>query len=175
MTKTTIQPVSERDTDYSDPSSDDFEALARDKVPVRSLVAEDLTALVRIDRRIAGRDRTAYYRHKVAEALEDSGVRVSLVAEVDGAPVGFVMARVDFGEFGQAEPEAVMDTIGVDPGFLGKGVGTALMSQLLANLAILRVEKVRTEVAWDSFDLLRFLEDCGFRPSQRLAFRKTIG
>ena len=33
--------------DYSDPSADDFEALSRDKVEVRSLQASDLDALVR--------------------------------------------------------------------------------------------------------------------------------
>ena len=101
--------------DYSHPAADDFEALSRDKVPVRSMRAKDLDALVAIDRRITGRDRRAYYEQKLAETLDETGVRVSLVAEQDGHPVGFIMARVDFGEFGRTEPEAVIDTIGVDP------------------------------------------------------------
>ena len=164
-----------RELDFSDPSPDDADSLARDRVPIRSLVAGDLDAIVRIDRHITGRDRTAYFRRKVAEALEESGVRVSLVAEIDDLPVGFVMARVDFGEFGRAEPVAVMDTIGVDPGFAHRGVGMALMSQLLANLGVLRVERVRTEIDWNDIDLLCFLDRCGFRPAQRLSFRKAIG
>ncbi len=48
--------------------------------------------------------------------------RPTLAPEVDGAPAGFVMARVDFGEFGRPEPAAVIDTIGVDPGHGGLGV-----------------------------------------------------
>jgi ribosomal protein S18 acetylase RimI-like enzyme len=94
---------------------------------------------------------------------------------MDGRPVGFIMARVDFGEFGRTEPEAVMDTIGVDPDCGGKGVGHALMSQLLGNLATLRVERVRTVVEWNDFPLLSFLDRCGFSPSQRIAFRRAIG
>ncbi len=169
------QQADEHETDYSDPSGDDALSLARDRIPVRSMAAADLPALIRIDRKLTGRDRTQYFERKLAEALEESGVRVSLVAELDGLPAGFVMARVDYGEFGQAEPEAVIDTIGVDPGHLHERVAEALMSQLLANLAGLRVERVRTQVAWNAYDLLGFLEYCGFRPSQRLSLSRKVG
>ena len=162
------------EADYSDPGGGDFEALSRDRVPVRSMVEADLDALACIDRKITGQDRTEYLRAKLAEALYDSGVRVSLVAELDGSPMGFVMARMDFGEFGHTEPVAVIDTIGVDPDFTGRGVGEALLSQLLTNLAGLNVERVETTVARADFDLLGFLYHCGFEPSQRLAFAKTV-
>jgi GNAT superfamily N-acetyltransferase len=161
--------------DYSDPGGDDFDALSRDVVPVRSMVAGDLPALARIDRKIVGRDRTAYFTAKGEEVLKESGIRVSLVAELDGAPVGFVMARLDFGEYGHVEPEAVIDTMGIDPAFAHHHVGSALMSQLLANLAALRVEYARTQVLWDATDLLSFLAHCGFRPSQRIALVREVG
>jgi len=163
-----------RELDFSDPSGDRPEALSRDRVPVRSLMADDLAALARIDRRITGRDRTAYFERKVAEALGESGIRVSLVAEVDGWLAGYVMARVDFGEFGRVEPTAVVDTIGVDPGYGHRGVGHALISQLVANLAMLHIERIRTEVGWDDFALIGFLRTCGFKPSQRIAFSRTV-
>jgi ribosomal protein S18 acetylase RimI-like enzyme len=170
------RPESEpgRELDFSDPSGDRPEALSRDRVPVRSLAAGDLSSLARIDRRITGRDRTAYFERKVAEALGESGIRVSLVAEVDGWAAGYVMARVDFGEFGRVEPTAVIDTIGVDPGYGHQGVGHALMSQLVANLAMLRIERIRTEVGWDDFALIGFLRTCGFKPSQRIAFSRAV-
>ena len=158
------------EVNYSGEPAADFGPLARDKIPVRSLQEGDLRALVAIDRRITGRDRAAYFHRKLTEALADSGVRVSLVAELDDVAVGFIMARVDFGEFGQVETTAVIDTIGVDPDYRNKGVGRALVSQLLANLGTLRVEKVRTEVGWQDHDLLGYLDRSGFRPSQRLCF-----
>ncbi|MHA1536694.1 MAG: GNAT family N-acetyltransferase [Alphaproteobacteria bacterium] len=166
----------EAEYDYSDPSGDDADALSRDRVPVRSMKSDDLPAIIKIDKAITGEDRSAYLEHHVREALELSGIRVSLVAEEEeiGMPVGFVMARVDFGEFGRTEPEAVIDTIGVDPLYAHHGVGAALMSQLLSNLNTLRVERVRTGVRWNDFALLHFLENCGFKPSQRLALRKRL-
>lgn len=156
--------------DYSVAAPTDFGELARDRIPVRSLRESDLKALIAIDRRITGRDRSGYFERKLGEALHESDVRVSLVAEADGRPVGFIMARVDLGEFGRIEAAAVMDTIGVDPDYAGHGVGRALLSQLLANLATLRVDKVLTEVDWADRELMAYLDRCGFRPSGRLSF-----
>ena len=135
---------------------------------------DDLRALIAIDRRITGRDRSAYFERKLAEALHESDVRVSLVAERDGRPAGFIMARVDFGEFGRLEPTAVMDTVGVDPDARGEGIGRALLSQLLVNLTTLRVERIRTEIDWRDHELLAFLGSCGFRPSQQLCFEYAV-
>ncbi|MGZ8331149.1 MAG: GNAT family N-acetyltransferase [Rhodoplanes sp.] len=156
--------------DYSVPAPIDFGELARDRIPVRSLRESDLKALIAIDRRITGRDRSGYFERKLSEALHESDVRVSLVAEADGRPVGFIMARVDLGEFGRIEAAAVMDTIGVDPDYAGHGVGRALLSQLLANLATLRVDNILTEVDWADRELMAYLDRCGFRPSGRLSF-----
>jgi ribosomal protein S18 acetylase RimI-like enzyme len=153
---------------------DEGETLARDQVLVRSLQEADLGRVVRIDERITGRNRHAYYERKFSEALRESGVRISLVVETDGLVTGFVMARVDYGEFGQAEATATIDTIGVDPTASGARIGQALVSQLLVNLGALRVETVRTEVRWRDLELLGFLNSCGFAPAQRLSFSMHI-
>lgn len=156
------------------PGGDYYERLSRDRVPVRSLSEDDLAAAVRIDRKLTGRDRSAYYAAKLREMLTESGIRVSLVAEEDGFVVGFVMARVDFGEFGKVDKAAILDTIGVHPGFAGAGVGHALLSQLFLNLSTLQVETVLTQVSPENIGLHRFLYSCGFHPSQRLMLSKTI-
>ena len=148
--------------------------LARDEVFVRSLEERDLDAIVRIDKRITGRNRRVYYERKLSEALRESGVRVSLVAESAGQLTGFVMARVDYGDFGQAETSAIVDTLGVDPLVTGSRIGQALMSQLLLNLRALQVETVRTEVQWQDFGLVRFLSRCGFEPAQQLVLSRCI-
>lgn len=166
---------SSTETDYSTSRGNDFEALARDKVDLRTLTAEDLYEIVRIDKRITGRRREAYIYELVDEAMTDSAVRVSLVARVDGIAVGFVMARTDFGDYGRAEPVAVLDTIGVDPDYSRRGIGRALLSQLFVNLDGLRVERVETVAARNDFRLLGFFYDAGFRPSQRLGFVKRVG
>jgi predicted N-acetyltransferase YhbS len=162
------------EVDYGKPAAPDFGPLARDRVPVRSMVEGDLHALVVIDRRITGHNRSAYFARKIREALHESDVRVSLVAERDGGPVGFIMASVDFGEFGRVEPVAVLDTIGVDPDYWGQGIGRALLSQLLINLQTLGADRIRTELGWRERDLLGYLDHCGFLPSQTLYFEHAI-
>jgi ribosomal protein S18 acetylase RimI-like enzyme len=152
----------------------DYSSLARDRIPVRAMKESDLPAIVAIDRRITGRERSKYFREKLEDVLFESDVRVSLVAERNDQPAGFIMARVDLGEFGRFDPTAVIDTIGVDPDRRKEGVGRALLSQLLVNLGMLRIERVRTEVDWRDCDLLAFLDRCGFFPSQELCFDRAI-
>ncbi len=159
---------------YGNPAAPDFGPLARDRIPIRTMREDDIRAIVAIDRRITGRDRSTYFESKLAEALHESDVRVSLIAERDGGPVGFIMARVDFGAFGRVEPTAVLDTVGINPDYRDLGIGRALLSQLLINLTTLRVEHVRTELGWRERDLLAFLDHCGFRPAQQLCFEYVV-
>lgn len=163
------------EVNYGGPPAPDFGPLARDKIPVRAMAEGDLRSLIAIDTRVTGRDRSGYFEQRLSEALHESDVRVSLVAEMDGGPVGFIMARVDFGEFGTFASTAVMDTIGVDPDYRGRGIGRALLSQLLVNLQTLRIDNIRTELDWRDRELLAFLDRCGFRPSQQLCFDHAVG
>ncbi len=161
--------------DYSAATPTDYATLARDIAGLRALTEQDLEGIARIDRRLTGSDRSSYLRHALAEALGESGIRVSLAALVDGAVAGYVMARVDRGDFGRTEPVAVLDTVGVDPLHKGQGIGRALLSQLFVNLAALRVERVETVVAYRNLELLGFFARAGFGPSDRLAFVKRVG
>jgi len=163
-----------REIDYGAASIDEFARLARDVADIRAMQATELADVVRIDRAITGSARDDYMRRKLAEAMLDSAVRVSLTARVDGTIVGFVMARVDLGDFGRTEPGAVLDTIGVHPEFAHRRIGHALLSQLFLNLGALCVERVETMVAPRDLALLGFLYDAGFAPSQRIAFIRPL-
>lgn len=156
--------------DYGAQSPNDFQKTERDLADVRSMHPGDLPDIVRIDRKLTGRERAAYVSGKLEETIADSAIRVSLTARLDGVIAGFLTARVDLGDFGRVEPVAVIDTIGVDPGFAHRGAGRALLSQLLLNLSALRVERVETVVAPRDFGLLGFLYAAGFAPSAKLAF-----
>jgi ribosomal protein S18 acetylase RimI-like enzyme len=162
------------EADYGRPAFDAADAPARDRIPVRSMSAADAEAVLRIDRHAMGRERGCYIRTLMAEALDRAGVRVSLVAEIDGMPVGFVMARVEYGDFGRTEPAAIVDTIGVDPDFRRTGIASALLSQLVVNLGGLGIERIETEVAREQFDLLGLFYRWGFAPSQRVAFARAL-
>jgi predicted N-acetyltransferase YhbS len=158
----------------ADAQHDEAASLARDRVETRLLTERDIEGVARVDRRHTGRDRRGYLCRALTEALADSALRVSLAAQVDGALAGYLMARLDYGDFGRAEPVAVIDTIGVDPLRQRQGVGRAMLSQLFMNLAALRVERVETVVAAGELGLLGFFYGAGLRPSERLAFLKQL-
>ena len=158
-----------REIDYGRNEANDHERLARDAVDVRTMTPADLDAIVRIDRSITGRDRRDYITARLAEAMNDTRVRISLAARSDDAVVGYLMARADLGDFGRTEPVAVLDTLGVDPDVAHRGIGHALLSQLFANLGALRVERVETLVPLRDLALLGFFYSAGFAPAQRLA------
>jgi GNAT superfamily N-acetyltransferase len=155
-------------------TSADFEPLARDAAHIGVFNEADLEGAARVDRRRTGRDRRGYLCRSMREALADSAVRISLAAREDGGVAGFLMARVDYGDFGRAEPTAVIDTVGVDPQRARHGIGRALLSQLFANLAALRVERVETVVSAGDLELLGFFYAAGFRPAERLSFLKAL-
>lgn len=162
------------EVDFGAPQANDDERMALDRPEVRPMASGDLREIVRIDRGITGRDRGGYIAARVAEAMDDSAIRVSLTARRDGAIVGFVMARADLGDYGRAEPVAVVDTLGVDVGHSRRQVGRALLEQLFANLAALQIERVETQVASTQLPLLSFFQQNGFQPSQRLAFARRL-
>ncbi len=158
-----------QEANFSDALGDSPESLARSEFDIRSLAASDANAIYRIDRRLTGQDRSDYLAQKIDEVINQSGIRVSLVVECDGLVAGFIMAQLDYGEFGRTAPIAVIDTIGIDPG--QPGAGTALLNQLFANLGSLRLDGVRTIVRWDDTAMIRFLSKAGFAPAPQVALR----
>lgn len=141
---------------------------------VRNLRPSDLEAVIALDAKNVGRRREDYFRVKLQQNLAETGIKVSLAGEVDGAFAGFLLARVYYGEFGHSEPVAVLDTIDVHPAFRGRGVGRALLEQLRTNLFGLGVASLRTEVGWDELALIGFFQREGFRPAPRLCLELDL-
>lgn len=136
---------------------------------VRRLRPDDMNAVVRLDAKVTGRKRERYYDTKLKVALADTGIEVSLAAESDGLFLGFLLARVYYGEFGVTERTAVLDTLVVHPDFQGQGVGRLLLRQLRTNLHALQISSLQTQVNWVDQKLLSFFQHEGFSVAQRLS------
>jgi predicted N-acetyltransferase YhbS len=147
---------------------------AVEQLTIRALRPADCERLVRMDQEIGGRNRRTWFEGKIRRALAETDVNVSLGAETDGMLVGALLGSVHYGEFGQPEPVAVLDTVLVDPEYTGRGIGTAMLEQLLLNLAALRIERLRTEVAWTDFGLMGFFAGAGFAPAPRLVLELPV-
>lgn len=140
----------------------------QDRVVIRGLKPEDMGHVVALDAKNTGRRREEFFKVKLKQNLAETGIKVSLAAESDGCFSGFLLARVFYGEFGTMEPSAVLETIDVDPGFQGQGVGRALLDQLCLNLVGLNVTHVQTEVGWESPSLISFFQREGFTLAPRI-------
>lgn len=142
---------------------------------MRVLRGTDLDAIVAIDAKASGQDRREYYERKIALLLDKKHtINSSLVAELDGKLVGFIMGDIYFGEFGIPDASATIDTLGVDPAFQNRGVASELMDQFIMNMKAAGVNKIYTLVNWDDFALERFFSSHKFVPSKRLNLELSL-
>ena len=130
-------------------------------IEIRPLRENDLEAIVEIDRKVLGESRPEFYRNKIVESLR--GPTVSLVAEVNGKVVGFILGAVSGREFGLPSSFGWVDTIGVDPDYQGQGIGTLLFQRLVKEFSKQGIKKVYTLVSWDDWNLLSFFKKVGFK------------
>jgi len=143
-------------------------AADQDELVVRNLRPSDLDRVIAVDARLTGRHRDEFFRHKLEQAFHDTGIQISLAVEADESLVGFLLARVYYGEFGRTEPVAVLDAMGVHPDFAHRGAGRGLLAQLCTNLRGLGLRRLQTEVGWEHLDLLCFFHGQGFEPAKRI-------
>jgi N-acetylglutamate synthase-like GNAT family acetyltransferase len=116
---------------------------------------------VEIDEKILGENRRNYWERKL-ELMNHKASQISLVAEMEGRVVGFVLGDISGWEFGVPETIGWIDTIGVEPAYQKKGVATTLARELVQNLKSLGVKTIYTLVSWNDWDLLQFFHAMGF-------------
>ena len=138
---------------------------------LRPLKPKDFEAVVEIDRRITGRARRLFFEKRLEAALADSGGFVSVALEDGrGKLIGYSIARVQSGEFGEDRRAAVLDVIGVDPDSRKHRHGTRLLEALTDLARKHGVDELRTQVDWSDGELIQFFANAGFllAPSQVL-------
>ncbi len=159
------------------------------EVKIRVLNENDLDAVVKIDKKVLGKERRAYWKRKMAYA--DIYPRPALVAEVDEKVVGFIMGYVSGWEFGVPDTSGWIDTLGVDPAYQRRGIGRALFNALIENFkhsgrektpGVDGAEKTRIEgvnvvytlTNWNDWDLMQFYHAMGFKKGEMLNLKLQI-
>lgn len=137
---------------------------------MRVMKPEDVDAVAAIDTLVTKQQRREYYARKIEAVVNNPhNINTSLIAELDGKIVGFIMGDLYFGEFGIPEASATIDTLGVNPAYQNRGVAHDLMDQFLTNMKAVGVQKVYTLVNWDNFSLEKFFSRHKFLPSKRIS------
>lgn len=148
--------------------------LETDAINVRTMQDSDLEAVIAIDAAATGRRRPSYFRRMLERTVKEADFQISLVAELEEVVAGCIVATLYYGEYGVMEPWASIETIGVLPDFRRQHVGEALIRQLRMNLGALQIDRVRTQVSWNNFELLRFFESSGFKPADQVCLELVL-
>jgi GNAT superfamily N-acetyltransferase len=145
----------------------------RREIAVRPVEGTDLDAIVRIDEKLSGQTRTAYWRQR----LEIASLRppwMSVIAETDGRPVGFLFGWVGESEFGIAAPTGWIDLIGVDPAYRARGVARALLDRFVESGRQLRgLARAATLVDTEQVDVREFFFREGFQPGRMMQLERA--
>ena len=143
-----------------------------DKVQIRKLVKEDAHEISRIYTAITRNAVDSDFKRVIEEhALRDD--QACFVAEHEDKVVGFMISYILTAGFGITK-SAWIATLGVDPNFMGMGIGASLAEEIFKYYNAQGIENVYTSVRWDSTDLLSFFKTLGFDRSNFINLRKTI-
>ena len=133
-----------------------------EKLSVRTMTKGDLDSIVEIDTKVLGESRRDYWATKIVKQAETRPPDASLVSEIDGKVVGFILGEVSGWEFKVPNNIGWIDTIGIDPDYQNRGIAKVLSSALIVNLKNYNVDTIYTLVNWNDWDLLQFFHAMGF-------------
>ena len=139
---------------------------------IRRLKADDADAITEIYAAITRRSVEPDFK-RVVEGHARNGEEACFVAEHQGKVVGFMISYILTAGFGETK-SAWIATVGVDPDYMGQGIGAEMARKIFEIYKAAGIEKVYTSVRWDSTDLLSFFKTLGFDRSAFINLKKAI-
>jgi len=140
---------------------------------IRTMVPSDLDRIVEIDIKILEKPRPEYWEMKL-ELVEKRSQISSLVAELDGKVIGFIIGGVSRWEYGVPENIGWIDTIGVDPDYQKMGIAKILFAEMTDKLKKMGVDTINTFVTRRDWVLLKFFKSLGFQKGDMINLELDI-
>ena len=143
-----------------------------DRVLVRKLRKKDAVQISRIDASITKVPHRLDFK-RIAEDVTKKDGMASFVAETGGKVVAYMISDVTMGNFG-TDRCAWIAMFGVDPKFMGRGIGKKLAEEIFAFHQERGIKEIYISVRWDSTDILSFCKTLGFERSEFIHLRKAL-
>lgn len=140
---------------------------------IRPMIPADMERIVEIDIKVLGQPRPEYWEMKV-ELVQKRALVSSLVAELEGTVIGFIIGDVSRWEYGLPENIGWIDTIGIDPDYQRTGVAKRLFAEMTQSLKKAGVDSVITFVTRRDWKLLKFFNSVGFQKGDLLNLELDI-
>ena len=144
-----------------------------DTLVIRILRTDDAAAISRIFAAITKTEIKLDYKRFVEDQISTDGAP-SFVAEIDGEVVGFMVCEIISSGFGLLEKSAWIVMFGIDPAFMGQGIGKKLAHEIFTICREQGIKKIYSSVRWDSVDLLSFFKTLGFDRSNFINLERTL-
>ncbi len=143
-------------------------------IQIRNLEKDDLPAIVGMEERGTGVVRPDFWEKRIelSEAIRPHWA--SLVAEIDGRVVGFILGRAGELEFGLPGTVAWIEIIGVDPPYRHQGIARALIERFAASAEDHGIKTIFTLVDSGGPEMKQFFTRLGFVQGKMLHFHKDI-
>jgi ribosomal protein S18 acetylase RimI-like enzyme len=142
------------------------------KIVVRRLHPDDAGEIGRISYSITGTHNQTDFQGGIGKQNQSED-DASFVAERDDKLVGYCISYVLPGSFG-IEKSAWVAMIGVDPNFMGQGIGDMLAKEVFTHYKARGITNIYTSVRWDSTDMLSFFKTLGFQRSDFINLHKNL-
>lgn len=143
------------------------------EVQIRPLQDTDLGDITGLDETIGGEYRPDVWEMRLGYYMRRDP-DASLVAELDGKVVGFMLGEMRSGEFGLEQPTGWIEVMGVDPEVRGRSVGRRLAEGMLDYFKSRGATTVRTLVDSEMDGIAQFFEALDFAPAGLTPFVKKL-
>ena len=143
-----------------------------EELKIRKLRKEDAEEVSKIYYSIVKTPEKIDFKRMFEEQGMDAAFSSS-IAERQGRVVGYMISFIISAGFG-IEKSAWITMLGVDPKYMGQGVGQGLAEAAFAFYRERGIGNIYTTVEWDSIDMLSFFKSLGFDRSEFVNLRKII-
>ncbi len=142
-------------------------------VNIREITLEDAAAIQQIRSAISEEDGSVDFAKFIEQQISESGGKLSLVAEINGRVVGYMISTTLYAGFGIKKSAWIM-AIGVHPEYMGQGIGLNLARKICDIYKEKGIKNIYSSVLWDSTDVLSFFKKLGFERSDFINLKKRL-
>lgn len=142
-------------------------------VSIREIRLADAEAIQDIRMAISPEDANVDFEKLVEQHISDGNGKTSLVAEINGRVVGYMISTTLYAGFGIRRSAWIM-SIGVHPEYMGQGLGLKLANRICDIYRDKGVKSIYSSVMWDSIDVLSFFKKLGFQRSEFINLKKDL-
>ncbi|MBN1366659.1 MAG: GNAT family N-acetyltransferase [Dehalococcoidales bacterium] len=144
----------------------------KEKVLIRPMTRNDINAVLALDRKI-GDGRSSLSYTDMDSTNPGGPADLSIVAEIDGKVVGFILTRLTYLMIPFTEVCLLQGMI-IDPAYQGRGTGSQLIERLFENCRSKKINTIRALVPEFNKELREFVEFHKFHRSNIINFDKTF-